>query len=45
MRHTCACGDACCLPLLFPSLTNVEIVHVAVTEKCVLISARDVVVI
>jgi hypothetical protein len=43
MRHTCACGDACCLPLLFPSLTNVEIVHVAVTEKCVLISARDAV--
>jgi hypothetical protein len=27
----------------FPSLTNVEIVHVAVTEKCVLISARDAV--
>ncbi|MEO3863631.1 transposase [Acrocarpospora sp. B8E8] len=41
MRHTCACGKACCLPLLFPSLSGVEITQVNVLDDHIAISARD----
>jgi transposase len=43
MGHACACGKACCLPLLFPSLSDVEILQVNVLEQQIVITARDVI--
>jgi transposase len=42
MRHECACGEACCLALLFPSLKDVRVTQVArQDDDSVLITVRD----
>ncbi|MGP3919067.1 ISL3 family transposase [Nonomuraea sp. 10N515B] len=41
MRHECACGEDCCLSLVFPSLQNVEITEILPAEDTVTIITRD----